>query len=69
MYLRNIKTPQIKNLKQKQLNELRYDIDKFQSETKKAIKKEIYEIKEKQKNSKTKNPKAVKGICKNQQHL
>jgi hypothetical protein len=42
LHSRNIKTPQIKNEKtQKQLNELREDFNKHQSETKETIKKEI----------------------------
>jgi hypothetical protein len=42
IHSRNIKTPQIKNEKtQKQLNELREDFNKHQSETKETIKKEI----------------------------
>jgi hypothetical protein len=46
MNSRKIKTPQIKLEKtQKQLNELREDFNKFQSETKETIKKEIYERK------------------------
>jgi protein subunit release factor A len=47
MHSRNIKTPQIKKLwkTQKQLNELRENFDKYQSETKETIKKEIYETK------------------------
>jgi hypothetical protein len=44
IHSRNIKTPQIKNEKtQKQLNELREDFNKHQSETKETIKKR-YEI-------------------------
>jgi hypothetical protein len=42
MNSRKIKTPQIKLEKtQKQLNELREDFNKFQSETKETIKKDI----------------------------
>jgi hypothetical protein len=42
MHSRNIKTQQIKKLEktQKQLNELREDFSKYQSETKETIKKE-----------------------------
>jgi molecular chaperone DnaK (HSP70) len=44
MHSRNFKTSQIKNMR-KQLNELREDFNKHQSETKDIIKREIYEIK------------------------
>jgi hypothetical protein len=47
MHSRNIETPQVKKFEktQKQLNELREDFNKLQSETKETIINEIYEIK------------------------
>jgi hypothetical protein len=47
MHSRNFKSPEIKNNEQtqKQINELREDFNKHQSETKDIIKKEIYELK------------------------
>jgi conjugal transfer/entry exclusion protein len=68
MHSRNIKTPQIKKLEktQKQLNELRKDFNKFQSETKKTI-QEIYEIKKTTQDMKEEFNKDMENLRKNNQ--
>jgi hypothetical protein len=68
MHSRNFRTPQIKKLRrQKQLNELREDFNKHQSEAKDSIKREIYETKKTTQNIKEELNKDIENFSKKNQ--